>query len=416
VSWAVLREAVPVWSGAALVGDAALGLGGDGELGRKDAEANERRLELLARSRDGEQIELEMACSPFLQRDGERNRNCLRFRRGALSALGRSGAGTVFLRDHRQGDLMARGGTVLSSKMERGDGGLYRLRQGIALFEPWAVQKALTGSIDRFSIGWHATGPILCTACGSEVLDQCWHWPGDVVEARGEDRFVVEWEFQAAELVETSAVGVPAVLGTQVEEIRAALATALGTNVDNVRAALGSARSRKRPAHAGRSAKMDELMRVLGLDVGASEELALAAVEALKRRAGDAEKRLAATAAQLEEASAALARERATRETLEATAAQEAEEAFIRGGVESGKIRPGGKLEVALRDMFALDREAAAEMLDGAPVVTPVGAARQSDKPAPVERGGDRLTYAQLRNAGIDDPEAYLDKYGDKAQ
>lgn len=393
----VLKTAVPMWASMpvqtafALRHDGRALLAGDGA---SAADANAARRELLTRSKDGEHIELELACTPFLQHPERSNRNFIRFRPGALRPMGKSGVGSVFLRDHRKRDLTARGGTVTASRMDKDEAGIYRLAQVILLHEPWAVRMALTGSIDRFSIGWDPTGPVTCSACGTEVLEQCWHWPGDTV-----DDVTVEWVFHAADLIETSAVCVPAVVGTTVEDIRAALAA-------HAPRSIGIGPTRRQ------TMSYERIKPLLGLSEGDGEDAIVAAVTELKRRADDAGNRIAALSAQLEDAGKALADERAAREALAAQIGQEAEERFITAGVEAGKIRPGSKLEKALRTMHRADREAAEEMLANAPVVTPVGAPRQSDKPAPVETSIDEVTFQQLKASGIDDPAAYFAKYG----
>lgn len=342
--------------------------------------------ELLKRSRSGEHIELMLDCVPFLQHPEQPNRNFLRFRPGGLRALGKSGVSSVFLRDHRQRDLDARGGTVITSRMDRDSDGIYRLHQSIRLHEPWAVQKALTGSIDRFSIGWHPTGPVICSLCRTPVLDECWHWPGDVVEGKGKNqRVTIEWIFHAAELIETSAVCVPAVLGTTVDDLRAVLATCH-------KPARTTPPGRKEPMSYNR------VKALLGLAADADEDAVAAAIEAAQASA--------------ENAQAALVAERAAHEALKASLAQQTEDAFIQSGVECGKLRPGSKFEAALRKLHAIDPEAAREQLDAAPVITPVGALRQSDKPPPPEDGPGELTHQQLANAGITDPAAYYAKYG----
>jgi len=192
-----------------------------------DELAKDAAAELLAKSLAGEQVEIYAEITSFNQMDGVANRNFVRFRKGALSALGKSGVGSVFLKNHDQHKLSARGGTITRSKMEKADGG-HVLRQTVHAVEPWAVQGFLKGTIDRFSIGWHPTARdgeaaplVLCTACNADVRE-CYHWPGDKVETKA-GIVVVQFEFQSAALVETSAVNVPAVVGTGVDNVRAAL-------------------------------------------------------------------------------------------------------------------------------------------------------------------------------------------------
>lgn len=179
------------------------------------------KAELLRQSLAGDPVELTVDIRPFSQEDGKPNRNHTRFRKGALTSLGRSGRGTVFLRDHAQNEQMARGGTVTASKMVK-EGDVHELHQTVNVVKPWAVQGLLDGTIDRFSIGWHPTGPVLCTAC-NDSISNCWHWPGDSVAQDEGEPIIAEFEFQSAELVETSSVNVPAVTGTSVVDIRAAL-------------------------------------------------------------------------------------------------------------------------------------------------------------------------------------------------
>lgn len=179
------------------------------------------KTDLLQRSLAGEPVELTVDIRPFSQEDGKPNRNFTRFRTGSLTALGRSGKGTVFLRDHDQRNSLARGGTIIASKMVK-NGNVHELHQTVQIVAPWAVQGFLRGIADRFSIGWHPTGLVLCTACNDSIR-KCWHWPGDKVAQEDDTVTIVEFEFQSAELVETSSVNVPAVTGTSVVDIRAAL-------------------------------------------------------------------------------------------------------------------------------------------------------------------------------------------------
>lgn len=178
------------------------------------------KAELLARSMAGEHVEIHVDIESFNQIEGVSNKNHVRFRKAKLSAIARTGVGSVFLRDHAQSALDARGGTITRSKAEKVDGGVV-FRQTVHAVEPWAVQGFLKGKIDRFSIGWHPTEQVTCSACKASVRE-CYHWPGDTVELKSGPH-TVEYIFEDAELVETSAVNVPAVSGTGVDNIRAAL-------------------------------------------------------------------------------------------------------------------------------------------------------------------------------------------------
>lgn len=409
---ALLKNAIPVWTTAPIgaqvelfhrdfllaspAGQAAAGQAAAAEDARK------QRDDLLAQSKAGEHIELVLACTPFAQHPTEPNRNFIRFKNTALSGLGKSGVNTVFLRDHRQRELLARGGTVEKSRMERGDAKQHLLRQTIRLHEPWSVQLALTGSIDRFSIGWNPIGPVTCSVCGTDILAECWHWPGDTVDAGG-DAVIVEWIFHAAELLETSAVCVPAVRDTTVDEIRAALAALQPRPA----ATLGRApTTRRKPPMS-----LIHVKQRLGLADDAGEADILAALDERDARERQTAARLAALAAQLDETAKSLAAERAAHEALKARLAAQAEDDFIKAGIHAGKVRPGSQFEKALRALHAMSPDAAKEQIDAAPVTTPVGAPRQSDKPAPPDSGLDELTRRQLLSAGIADPDAYYAKY-----
>lgn len=399
----ILRRELPMWTTAPIVRaptlrstDCVLASGDDGE--RSD-DADAQRDELLQRSRQGEHIELMLDATPFIQHPTEHNTNHVRFR--SLPAMGRSGVNSVFLRDHRQRDLDMRGGTVEKSKMEKGADGSYYLRQSIRLHEPWAVQKALTGSIDRFSIGWYATGRVTCSQCKTDILSECWHFPGDSVTV-GDSEVVVEWVYHKVDLIETSAVSIPAVRGTTVHDIRLALSPYLAN----------------RPhLHRTRRTQPMSLKRIcarLGLADGTGEDDVLAAIDALSTKHSESTTKLAAVSAQLDEARDALATERAAHEALRTSLAQRDEDEFIAAGIEAGKIRPGSKFEGAMRKLYAMDADAAKEQLDAAQVITPVGKPRQSDDPPALDSDLDELTYQQLKNAGITDPHAYYAEHGQR--
>lgn len=197
------------------------------------------RDELLAKVKNGEHVEVEVDILAYEQRPGVSNRNFVRFRDGAMMRLGLSGRGKPFLRNHDQQDVMARGGTITKSQTEKRGEGDYAIHQTVRLSAPWAVELALRGLMSGTSIGWHATGPVECSVCGTEVYTKCYHWPGDRVteESAGDgtkryvrDRsgaLVVEWVFTSADLTENSAVNVPAVPAAGVEAVRAALTAAL---------------------------------------------------------------------------------------------------------------------------------------------------------------------------------------------
>lgn len=348
------------------------------------------RDELLAKLAAGQHVEVELDIMPFRQRAGEPNRNFVRFREGGMRAMGRTGKGMPFLRDHQQGNSLAVGGEITASKLEPevvGGGVEWRLHQTVTLSAPWAVDLALRGLIKFFSIGWDPKGDVLCSACGKSYYDWgpdgCRHYRGQELE----DGTVVELEYQDALLVETSCVPVPAVLGTEVEDIRAAL-SAGGNGADRPRE--------------DNMQLLSALASILGLAATASEADVTKAVESMKER-----EKLLATARD-EAAARAVAAEAklAAHETL---LEKQAEDAFIAAGIASGKIALGSKFETSLRAYYKTDAAGAKALLESSPVVTPVGAPRQSEKPGPTDSPAGQAAAIAASQIQQYNPAASLD-------
>jgi hypothetical protein len=187
-----------------------------------------KRDELLKRAVERKYVELEVDLLAYEQRRGEQNRNFIRFSESAIVPMAASGANTPFLRDHQQQNTLARSGTIVRSAGTVARDGHAEIRQSVKLTEPSAVERALRNLLDGVSIGWHPTGPILCTVCRAPIFEKAecrdaMHLPGDDV-----DGAIVEFEFTAAELIETSEVAIPDVVSARAEEIRAQVATMLG--------------------------------------------------------------------------------------------------------------------------------------------------------------------------------------------
>lgn len=361
---------------------------------------DDQRAALLAAAVARQQVSLDVELLAFEQIAGERNRNFVRFRDGAMLALGRSGRGTPFLRDHEQQDVRARGGTVLDSSTTKVAEGHYQLLQRVRLTEPSAVERALRGLMSSVSIGWSATGPVLCSACGTPVLERCWHWPGDNVKLDGGDTLVaIEWVFTAAELVETSEVSVPAVPAAGVQGIKAALA-AQGFGI---RAATTAHDQRQTPREDDDMDKIKlALIGLLGLAATASDDEVTSAVSKLQRERDT----LAASNAELSKAQAKLAAEAEAARI--AIAAAETEE-FLAEAVKAGKCAPGSKLEGHLRDFFAVDQAGARELVSGLPRITPVGekpqraaAGDRTPATAPALSGAGERIAAHSQHASLD--------------
>ena len=354
-----------------------------------------RRDELLAKCNAGEHVEIEVDLLAFEQQPGIANRNYVRFRDGGLRALGRSGKGTPLLRDHLQDDLGARAGTIVDSKTIEIAEGHYQIRQTARVTAPWAADALLRGNLDRFSIGWNPTGPVVCSACDRPILTVCSHFPGDRL-AVGEDGkktrsadgdLAVEWIFTSADLVETSGVSVPAVPSAQIEGIRAALS------------AHGFGNSGEVPEEILPMKRFSVLVTMLGLGATATEDEVLAAVEKLTA-AGEAQAaRLALVESQRDRLAADL-------EAYKVKERQVEEDALVRHALDTGRIRQNE--DGMLRRVFRADPEGArAELAKIAPgSATPIGQPMQSSAPAAPERKTDSAVSASLMNRGIDPAQA----------
>lgn len=322
---------------------------------------------LLARAVARESVELELDVLAYEQgrRDanGKRmgNRNGIRIRDGAMVRLGSSGAGRPFLRDHMQHDVTARGGTVLTSKTTKvTEDGHYEVRQTVRLTEPAAVERALRGLMSTVSIGLHPTGPVNCTACGTEILSKCWHFPGDTATDKAGAEVDVEWEFTSAELVETSEVSVPAVPTAEIEGFRAALALSNGT----------------RGPEPQKANRMTKLCTMLGIAATAGDDEITQAVEKAINAREVAEAKLAIADVERTKLAAEI-------DGYRATERKNAEDEFVGAALASGRILPSD--EPAWRRLYAVDKVGAVEEMGkrAEGCAAPVGIPAQREKVAP---------------------------------
>ena len=250
------------------------------------AAKDETRLELLAsvRSGEGTPVELEVDLRAFQQQDGVANRNFTRFKKSILRKLAKSFEGVPLLKDHDSGSLEARAGTILSSKAVPIDGGM-AFEMTARVTAPFAVEAVLAGNLDRFSIGWDFPGldTLECSACKCEVFSgDCSHFPGDkLTDKKGEDAGRAEFVFTVAEGVEVSAVSVPAVKGTGLDQIRSALSVAALSRLEKQR-------------ESAEEKNMKEISKALGLNSDSEESTIIAGIGALLARAESAEAGLAA--------------------------------------------------------------------------------------------------------------------------
>lgn len=342
----------------------------------------ELRDQLLAKCAAGEYVEIEVDLLAYEQRAGEHNRNFVRFADGALTALGKSGKSTPFLRDHNQHDSLSKAGKVLASATEKRAAGDYAINQTARLTAPWAVDLALRDLLSAVSIGWRPTGPVLCSACGVQVFTKCWHVPGERLREREDEDgrkrkvhapdgdIVVEWVFTKGELVETSFVPIGGVPNAKFDSIRAALSA----HVPEFRAALapdGEDLAEENPMkhHAA-------LVATLSLAATASEDEVPAAVSAVVRERDTLRSELGI-------ANADVARLSAIVETHQAAEKKTAEDEFVRAAIATGRITLAD--EPAWRDLYQLDAARATKRMGErkAQSATPVGAPLASAAPVP---------------------------------
>lgn len=329
--------------------------------------SEERRDEMLVSLREGYHVEVELEVRAFEQKTDAPNRNFMSFRPAAIGQLARSAAGMPFLRDHDQGNALARAGTITSARHEKVGEGHYVIHETVTLSAPWAVDLALRGLISSVSIGWHPES-IVCSVCDSPVLEECYHLPGDRLESFTEGgkkhwrrsssgTTTVEWVTTGGVLTETSIVNVPAVPTARIDEIRASLSAALETEESAVLARKDFI-------------MLERISRVLGASAATEDEV-LRRAEALtselaiaNRDRDEAQRRLATASAELE--------------VLRAESRRAEREEFLRSGVAEGRLTPGDR-EVWATLYDANPTRARELMATRAPQsATPVGGALQS--------------------------------------
>lgn len=323
------------------------------------------RRALLERVRAGEHVELEFSARTFVQ-GKEPNRNYLRFKPGSLGKLAKSFKGQPFLRDHGQGTLDDRGGTITDSRLVELDAETSAIEMSIKAVKPWAVEGLLDGTIDRFSIGWHPTAPVTCSVHKKTIYgkDGCFCRPGTTVEDQ-----TVEAVFGAADGVEVSAVNVPAVAEAKGVEIRAAL-SALDALTD---AAVG---------REGEEDRMGKVAMILGLAAAASEDDQVAAIERLKDEAKVAGVKLAVAEERVKMTDSRLAALEAEGKAREAAALALKVEGDIERLYSTGRmLRVNGApaaMEQHLRSVVeAIGYDQFKAMADAMPALSHVGAPMQ---------------------------------------
>lgn len=337
------------------------------------AGALQLRAEMLDKLRAGEALDapLVVEATTFIQR-ATPNRNFSRFKRGTLRSTASTFGGMPVLVNHAHRDVNARIGTIMQSRAVRADNGSgdVSFRQTLSIVKPWAQLGFLDGTLDRFSIGWHG-GKVTCSVHNQPLwgADCCPCWPGETVNGK-----VVEAVWEGATGIEVSAVNVPAVVGTGVEQIRAAL-SALGV----------VKQSGVKPT---RSNAMDEIKKQLGLPETATEAEVLAAIAANNAK----------LAAALEES------KRVAQEAAASAFATQLEAALADGRLTVTRDAQGNRveseLEQRLKALHAIDAKAATAMLDALPKRHPNGGGLQSKLPS----GGVDKSPALAAFPGADNP------------
>lgn len=344
---------------------------------RPDPDTKAHRAEMITAVRGGKHMELSITALTFRQRKAP-NRRYLRLAADKLEERAPTWKGTPFLTDHNTYSMSASKGIITASKLVQESTNIAAFEQVLQVVKPDAVIGFLDGTWRKFSVGWFALGPVMCTAHGCDVraADSCSCWPGDTVMIDGKPQ-IVQYEFSDYEGKETSTVVIPAVRDTSVEEIRAALTAELH---------LPSRRTKpKEPAM-----PFTRLAAALALTAltDADEDRAVTAVTALRERAAAAELDAGQQRAEVTRLTAELAIQTA----LAQAAGAAATDALIADAYKAGKLVHGkdaeGKntpdtLESLLRDYGkTAGRDKLATKLTEMPTRIPLG---QSPLPAATE-------------------------------
>lgn len=370
----------------------------DGALEVLEASGERRKLsetdrrEMLARIRAGEHVEISFATRGFYQ-GPQPNRNNIRIKNSALGKLAKSFTGQPFLRDHGQKTLEDRGGKIVKSELVKLGENEVAIDMTVLAVTPWAATGLLDGTIDRFSIGFMPTGPVICSVHKTPLLKDCACWPGDKA---GDD--TVQAIFTAADGVELSAVNVPAVPEAQGVEIRAAFSALAG-------------QMEREQIVARKDQPMDRISTHLGLGSGATEDQILAALKKLADDKAAAESRLAAEVAAHGLVKGRLAEVEAERLAAEGRATAAKVDGVIEGLYRDGKLpiardtigeRVPHPLETHLRDMVArLGYEAFAGYAASLPKIAPVGSPLQLARDVKQPAGLDILSNPVVRKAAL---------------
>lgn len=363
---------------------------------------DETRADMLRRLAAGEHVEVVADIVAYSQRDGRPNRNFVRFAPERLAEIAKTALGRPFLKDHAQYTVDAEGGEILASTAETIADGSVEIRQTVRLTEPWSVRRALTGRLAAFSIGWRNIPPpgraearLHCSNCRDDVrlcVFELDHRRGRVVDGRP-----IEWEFQNADLVETSNVVVPAVVEARPLDVRPALAA---EDIVSELSTYGIVVSTPANHPQEKTVKLETLLAALGLDGDADEAAALRGLRALKAKADEADTKLAEVSAKLDAAEARATAAEAAVEALRREAAETAARTWADDLVSEGRLAPDGALYTHLVEIRGNDPEKAQALADALPRANAVGAEMKSSTlPEPTlgpATSGDEPDYDKL--------------------
>lgn len=349
---------------------------------RAGVEGAPTRAELLRQVRAGEfQGPLVVEATTFIQR-ATPNRNYARLARGTLRTGARSFVGQVVLLDHDQRSQQARIGTIIDSKAAKDDEGNVTFVMKLSIVKLHAIESVLDGTIDRFSIGWFPTGPVVCSVHEQPLwgADCCPCWPGQTVNGK-----TVEAVFTAWDGIEVSAVNVPAVVGTGIDQIRAAL-SALRAN-DNG----------EKPHTPAQKETTMNLRTYLGLADDATDEQITAALAARDAQEKERTSKLAQYEAQQQTTAQQLAAARQARIDQAVAAAKADGRLHIVRDSQGKEI--ASELESRVRAVASSDVDTAIALLDAMPKSHPNGnpTALQSQTP-PAPAPVVKPTSTQLDN------------------
>ena len=169
------------------------------------------RAVILPQIESGELDHIDFAARVY--RADTKNRNPYIFQAKDLDGFATSFEGQPFLRNHDTWDIDARDGTIIDSALEGS-----AFKQTVRLTTRRGMTDFVEGKMDRFSIGWFYDD-ILCSICNQSWLSsECAHWPGrmyKVGETKTEKMCMLIFINPTGK--ETSAVNVPAIVGTGID-------------------------------------------------------------------------------------------------------------------------------------------------------------------------------------------------------